>query len=106
MIELTEEAASHMKRLIMEKPEISGIRVGVEGGGCSGFRYKMDFEKEPKETDRVIERNGVTLYVDKKSYLYLTGTTIDYLDTLNGAGFKFINPAAKRMCGCGESFSV
>lgn len=95
-----------MKRLLNEKPDVSAIRVGVEGGGCSGFRYKMEFESEPKEADKVLEINGVPLFIDPKSYLYLLGTTIDYWDTLSGSGFKFINPAAKRMCGCGESFSV
>ena len=106
MIGLTEQAAIQMRKLLNEKKDVTGIRVGVEGGGCSGFRYKLEFEKEPKDNDRIVEKHGVVLYIDPKSYLYLMGTTINYIDTLNGAGFKFENPAAKRMCGCGESFSI
>jgi len=82
------------------------LQAGVKGGGCSGFSYYLDFVYEKQEKDRVIESEGVTIYVDPKSYLYLMGTEIDYVDGLSGKGFKFINPNAKRTCGCGESFSV
>jgi len=104
MITLTEFAASKIKILLLEKKE-TGIRAGVQGGGCSGFTYKLEFDNQ-KESDRVIKSHGVELYVDPKSYLYLMGTEIDFIDNLNQSGFKFVNPNAKRTCGCGESFSV
>ncbi len=104
MITLTKFAANKIKMLLLEKEE-SGIRAGVQGGGCSGFTYQLGFDNQ-KENDRVIESHGVTLYVDPKSYLYLMGTEIDFVDELNQSGFKFVNPNAKRTCGCGESFSV
>lgn len=95
--------------MLMEKEqakENSFIRVGVEGGGCSGLMYKLDFDHELKDGDQVFEDNGVKVVVDKKSYLYLVGTELDYSGGLNGAGFTFINPNASRTCGCGESFSI
>tara|TARA_Y100000289_G_C3867188_1_gene121583 strand:+ start:91 stop:405 length:315 start_codon:yes stop_codon:yes gene_type:complete len=104
MITLTEFAASKIKSLLTDKKE-TGIRAGVQGGGCSGFTYKLEFDNT-REGDRIIETHGVQLYVDPKSYLYLMGTEIDFIDNLNQSGFKFINPNAKRTCGCGESFSV
>ncbi len=104
MITLTEFAANKIKTLLAKKEE-TGIRAGVQGGGCSGFTYQLKFDNQ-KEDDRVIESNGVSLYVDPKSYLYLMGTVIDFVDELNQSGFKFVNPNAKRTCGCGESFSI
>lgn len=104
MITLTEFAAKKIKILLTEKEE-TGIRAGVQGGGCSGFTYQLKFDNE-KENDRVIESNGVNVYVDPKSFLYLMGTLIDFVDELNQSGFKFVNPNAKRTCGCGESFSI
>jgi iron-sulfur cluster assembly accessory protein len=83
-----------------------GIRVGVMGGGCSGFQYSMDFEQEPKEGDVTVTQDGITLYVDSMSSMYLQGVTIDYVVGLHGAGFKFNNPNAKNTCGCGSSFST
>lgn len=82
------------------------IRVGVKGGGCSGLMYELDFDNEMKEGDQSFEDNGVTVVVDKKSYLYLIGTTLDFSGGLNGKGFVFVNPNADRTCGCGESFSI
>jgi iron-sulfur cluster assembly accessory protein len=82
-----------------------GIRVGVVGGGCSGFQYSMDFENEAKEGDSVVEQGGVKLFLDPMSSMYLQGVTIDYVVGLQGAGFKFVNPNAKNTCGCGQSFS-
>ena len=82
------------------------IRVSVVSGGCSGLSYKLDFDNESKPNDQVFEDNGVKILVDKKSLLYLLGTTLDFSDGLNGKGFQFINPNASRTCGCGESFSV
>lgn len=83
-----------------------GLRVAVRGGGCSGFEYALDFEKEPRENDWVYEQSGLTIYVDAVSARYLQGTAIDYVLGMAGAGFKFINPNAAGTCGCGSSFAV
>jgi len=104
MITLTESAANRIKMLLTKKQE-TGIRAGVQGGGCSGFTYQLKFDNQ-KENDRAIVSEGVNLYIDPKSYLYLMGTQIDFVNELNQTGFKFLNPNAKRTCGCGESFSV
>ena len=82
------------------------VRVGVKSGGCSGLSYDLKFDKEQQEDDKVFEDNGVKIIVDKKSFLYLIGTTLEYSGGLNGAGFVFNNPNANRTCGCGESFSL
>ena len=82
------------------------IRVGVKGGGCSGLTYLMDFDTQLAEDDKVFEDKGVQIVVDKKSFLYLVGTELDFAGGLNGKGFSFINPNANRTCGCGESFSI
>jgi len=82
------------------------IRVGVKSGGCSGLSYDLTFDKEQQEGDKVFEDNGVKIIVDKKSFLYLIGTTLEYSGGLNGTGFVFNNPNANRTCGCGESFSL
>ena len=82
------------------------VRVGVESGGCSGLSYKLDFDKTKKDDDELIEDNGIKLLVNKKSYLYLVGTTLEFSDGLNGKGFVFNNPNANRTCRCGESFSL
>ncbi len=105
MISITESAAQKLKTHLSTTGK-KFVRVGVRGGGCSGFSYFMDSQDDQKEDDRTIESLGITIIIDKKSYLYLMGTSIDYVDELNGSGFKFNNPAAKRTCGCGESFSV
>jgi iron-sulfur cluster assembly accessory protein len=83
-----------------------GIRIGVMGGGCSGFQYSMDFENSPKDGDVTLEQDGVKLYVDAMSSMYLQGVTVDYVVGLQGAGFKFNNPNAKSTCGCGSSFQA
>jgi iron-sulfur cluster assembly protein len=82
------------------------VRVGVKSGGCSGLSYDLKFDKEQQEGDKVFEDNDVKIIVDKKSFLYLIGTTLDYSGGLNGVGFVFNNPNANRTCGCGESFSL
>ena len=82
------------------------VRVGVESGGCSGLSYKLDFDNTKKDDDELIEDNGIKLLVNKKSYLYLVGTTLEFSEGLNGKGFVFNNPNANRTCGCGESFSL
>jgi iron-sulfur cluster assembly protein len=108
MITVSENAKSHAIDLMRQenKPEDSFIRVGVEGGGCSGLSYKLDFDSLMKEGDQVFEDKGLKIVVDKKSFLYLVGTELDYSGGLNGKGFEFKNPNASRTCGCGESFSV
>ena len=83
-----------------------GVRVAVEGGGCSGLMYNLDFAAEAQPNDMIIEDKGVKVMVDKKSILYLAGTELDFSDGLNGKGFQFKNPNASRTCGCGESFSI
>ena len=82
------------------------VRVGVKSGGCSGLSYDLKFDKEQEDGDKVFEDNGVKIIVDKKSFLYLIGTTLEYSGGLNGTGFVFNNPNANRTCGCGESFSL
>jgi iron-sulfur cluster assembly accessory protein len=105
-IVLTAKAVEMVKdAIVREGLEGHGIRVGVVGGGCSGFQYSMDFEKEPRPDDFTIEQDGVKLYVDPMSHMYLQGVTIDYVTGLQGAGFKFENPNAKSTCGCGSSFT-
>jgi iron-sulfur cluster assembly protein len=83
-----------------------GLRVGVRGGGCSGLSYMLDFESAEKKGDQVMEFDGLRIYLDIKSQLFLAGTTLDYATSLMDTGFKFVNPNAKRSCSCGESFSV
>ena len=82
------------------------VRVAVEGGGCSGLTYKLDFDNESKEGDQIFEDKGQKIVCDMKSFLYLCGTELDFTDGLNGKGFNFNNPNATRSCGCGESFAV
>lgn len=108
MITVSENAKEKAISLIKDegKPADSFIRVGVEGGGCSGLSYKLEFDNEIKEGDQVFEDKGIKVVVDKKSFLYLVGTELDYTGGLNGKGFVFNNPNANRTCGCGESFSV
>ncbi len=107
MITVTDSAKKKAIQLMDEegKPN-SFIRVGVQGGGCSGLMYQLNFDNQISEDDREFEDNGVKVVVDKKSYLYLIGTVLDYSGGLNGKGFVFQNPNADRTCGCGESFSV
>ncbi len=89
-----------------KSPNEAFIRVGVKGGGCSGLSYELTFDTDLKQEDKVFEHNGIRVVVDKKSFLYLIGTELDYSGGLNGKGFIFINPNASRTCGCGESFAV
>jgi iron-sulfur cluster assembly protein len=107
MITVSENAKKKVESLMAEDGISNGfIRVGVEGGGCSGLSYKMDFDTELKPEDKIFEDKGVKIVVDKKSLLYLIGTELDYSGGLNGKGFTFNNPNASRTCGCGESFAV
>ena|SRR3989338_6457241 len=107
MITVTRNAIDEAKRLLEKqgnKPDLC-LRIGVQGGGCSGLSYKLTFDQERKG-DHVRQIDQIKLVVDPKSELYLEGTTLDYVDGLEGRGFKFYNPQAKKTCGCGESFSV
>ena len=108
MITVSNAAKEHAAQLIKEehRPEGTFIRVGVDGGGCSGLMYNLVFDTEMKQGDQVFEDNGVKVVVHRKSFLYLVGTELDYSGGLNGKGFVFKNPNASRTCGCGESFSV
>lgn len=108
MISVSQEAKEHAINLIKQEnhPANSFIRVGVEGGGCSGLSYKLEFDTVMKEGDQQFEDKGIKIVVDRKSFLYLVGTELQYTGGLNGKGFVFNNPNASRTCGCGESFSV
>ncbi len=109
MIKVSETAKKKVVELMTGdgyNPDTDYIRVGVKSGGCSGLSYDLKFDKENQEDDKVFEDNGVKIIVDKKSFLYLIGTTLEYSGGLNGTGFVFNNPNANRTCGCGESFSL
>lgn len=108
MITVSEAAKEHALKLMKDenKPEGTFIRVGVEGGGCSGLSYMLEFDNNMKEGDQTFEDKGIKIVVDRKSFLYLVGTELEYSGGLNGKGFVFKNPNASRTCGCGESFSV
>lgn len=107
MIELTQEAITEVKRLLtQEDKEDWGLRVGVAGGGCSGLSYTLAFDENPNDNDNVMDCNGVKVYCDPKSYLFLNGMTLDFSTELLTGGFKFINPNAARSCSCGTSFSA
>ncbi|MBI4338960.1 MAG: iron-sulfur cluster insertion protein ErpA [Chloroflexi bacterium] len=104
---ITENAARHVREFTAKKAgEEVSLRVGVKGGGCSGLTYDLSIDSEPRPNDKIIEQHGVTIMIDKKSYIFLAGTTLDYSGGLNGKGFVFQNPNAKTTCGCGTSFSV
>ena len=109
MIKVAETARDEVNKLMKLdgfNPSKDFIRVGVKSGGCSGLSYEMKFDKLSGENDKVFENNGIKIAVDKKSFLYLVGTTLEYHGGLNGKGFVFNNPNANRTCGCGESFSL
>ncbi len=107
MITLSDRAVTRVKEFIAEQPEsYAGIRVSVEAAGCSGFQYAMKLEQESREGDQVVQVDGVQVFVDKQSMLTLKGTEIDYVESIEGAGFKFKNPNVTSTCGCGESFQV
>ncbi len=106
-LKLTENAIAQAKAILArENLEGHGLRVAVVSSGCSGYSYHMDFEKEEKPGDTVLEMDGVKVYLDASSNKYLQGTVIDYVSGLQGAGFKFNNPNVKSTCGCGTSFSA
>lgn len=109
MIKVSESARDRLSSLMKESgKELADtyVRVGVTSGGCSGLSYNLDFDSEMQENDKLFEDQGVKIVVEKKSFLYLIGTTLEYSGGLNGKGFSFNNPNASRTCGCGESFAV
>jgi len=109
MIKVAASAKEKVAVLMQEEglnPTTDFVRVGVKSGGCSGLSYELQFDDDQKENDRLFEDNDVRIVVDKKSLLYLAGTTLEYSGGLNGKGFVFNNPNANRTCGCGESFSL
>ena len=108
MIEITERARNEVRRIIEEQSLSDGtaLRVGVKGGGCSGFSYLLDLTEQERETDELFEEHDIKVVCDPKSYLYLNGTSIDFKDEVMGRGFVFNNPNATSSCGCGSSFSA
>lgn len=109
MIKVSDKAKKKVIELMQEDgfdPASDFVRVGVKSGGCSGLSYDLKFDKQQEEGDKVFEDNEVRIVVNKKSFLYLVGTTLEYSGGLNGTGFIFNNPNASRTCGCGESFSL
>lgn len=110
MITVTDKALDHILNLMESEnlnPEKFNLRVGVKGGGCSGFSYYMEFDDEIRENDEILNiGNKLSVLIEKKCLLYLVGTELNYSDGLNGKGFEWINPQATRVCGCGESFAI
>jgi iron-sulfur cluster assembly accessory protein len=104
---ISEGAATRIKTLLAQRntPD-AGLRVAVRGGGCSGLAYVVEWAEAPRERDKIFERDGIRVFVDPKSYLYLLGSELRYEETLMASGFKLENPNVKTACGCGESFSV
>jgi iron-sulfur cluster assembly protein len=107
MIQLTQRAIEKVKELLdTQEPKPSGLRISVVGGGCSGFSYSMAFESAPGMLDKTYQFDGLQVFVDQASMLYLDGANVDYVETLEGSGFKFDNPNVKSTCGCGSSFQA
>ena len=107
MISLTPVAVTKVQEILdMQEPKPSGLRISVVGGGCSGFSYSMAFETSPGMLDKVYSYEDLKVFVDQASLLYLEGAEVDYVETLEGSGFKFNNPNVKSTCGCGSSFNA
>ncbi len=107
MIQLTERAVDKVKEILEQQdPKPAGLRIAVVGGGCSGFNYSMAFENSPGLLDKTYQFNGLKVFVDQASLLYLDGASVDYVETLEARGFKFDNPNVRSTCGCGSSFSA
>ena len=108
-IQVTERALKKVRSAMAKEnvsPDEGGLRLGVQGGGCSGLSYNIRFDSKPRERDRVYEFEGVKLFVDPKSFIYLHGMILDYEETLMKQGFNFVNPNSSKSCGCGSSFSA
>lgn len=106
MVTMTPVAIGKVKSILDEQDENNGLRIKVLSAGCSGFQYKMTLEHASGKDDEVLELDGLRLFIDKQSLLYLNGTRIDYIDGEQGTGFKFENPNTQPSCGCGETFEV
>ncbi|MGO9093699.1 MAG: HesB/IscA family protein [Bryobacteraceae bacterium] len=107
MIQITPRAVEKVKEILGgQEPKPAGLRISVVGGGCSGFNYSMAFESSPNVLDKTYSFDGLKVFVDQASLLYLEGASVDYVETLEGAGFKFDNPNVRSTCGCGSSFSA
>ena len=105
MINMTDKAAGKVREIMTQRGEAAmHLRIGVVGGGCSGFQYSMAFDNNVRDDDKVFDYEGFKVLVDQKSMLYLMGAEVDYVESLTGSGFKFNNPNARTTCGCGESF--
>jgi iron-sulfur cluster assembly protein len=107
-VDLTPKAADQVRKIMAENsiPATHGLRLSVKGGGCSGLSYVLGFDEKAGDADKVLECQGVKVYIDPKSLFYLSGTVLDFSDGLNGKGFVFNNPQAAKTCGCGSSFGV
>src|SRR5215831_3171440 len=108
-IQVTEKAVARIRAAMAKEgvsAESGGLRLGVQGGGCSGLSYNIRFDSQPRERDRVYEFDGVKVFVDPKSFIYLHGMILDYEETLMKQGFNFVNPNSSKSCGCGSSFSA
>lgn len=107
MVQLTETAVGKVHEILAsQEPKPAGLRISVVGGGCSGFSYSMAFENNPGFLDKTYSFGDLKVFIDQASMLYLDGAEVDYVETLEGSGFKFNNPNVKSTCGCGSSFSV
>ena len=107
MVQLTERAVGKVQEILdSQEPKPAGLRIAVVGGGCSGFSYSMAFENQPNMLDKTYNYSGLKVFVDQASLLYLDGAEVDYVESLEGSGFKFSNPNVKSTCGCGSSFSA
>ncbi|MCC6264147.1 MAG: iron-sulfur cluster assembly accessory protein [Bryobacterales bacterium] len=107
MIQLTENAIDKVRTILdTQEPKPAGLRISVVGGGCSGFSYSMAFENSQSMLDKIYEFDGLKVFVDQASLLYLDNVQVDYVETMEGSGFKFENPSVKSTCGCGSSFSA
>jgi iron-sulfur cluster assembly accessory protein len=106
MINMTPGAIDKVKSILAERKEGNGLRIAVVGGGCSGFQYQMTLDKEPHADDKILDMEGLKVFVDARSFLYLDGTKVDYIDGADGSGFKFDNPNAQNACGCGDKFEA
>ena len=108
-IDVTERALVRIRSAMQKEgisPQLGGLRLGVQGGGCSGLSYNIRYDTQARERDRIFEFGGVRVFVDPKSFIYLHGMTLDYQETLMQQGFVFVNPNANKSCGCGTSFSA
>lgn len=106
-VEVTEKAASKAREFAQKAGKAHcGLKIAVQGGGCSGLQYVLELVDGPEDSDKVISQNGIEVYIPKRAFVFLAGTVLDFSDGLNGRGFEFHNPNAKRTCGCGDSFAV